>query len=160
VVLAEAPSPLDAHALYDGRLALVVRLVSGLARVSTRRRRRATFVQRDVYQSDVPIGPCCCCEQVGPLPNLMMLSLRGLDSARGKGWGCFQCSLPADGASAAICGRCLPPEWQPGMPRPGGEIRFACTGYVSDPGRVPVVELVEHFDHDLAKHPEVSREGG
>jgi len=115
-------------------------------------RRRATVVNRDPYHSDVPVGRCCQCDEVAELPNLMMLSRRGPESARGKGWGCFLCGLPADGATAAICRRCIPDDWQPGQPRPGGEIRYACIGYVSDPGRVPLAELCEPFEHDLSKH--------
>ncbi len=95
------------------------------------------------------------CDTLAQLPNLMMLHWRGPDSARGKGWGCFVCGLPSDGAMAAVCRRCIPDDWEPGQPRPGGEIRFACTGYVGEPGRIPLTELVEPFEHNMARHPEV-----
>jgi hypothetical protein len=104
------------------------------------------------HREDVPVGRCCCCDQVAELPNLMMLDVRGPDTATGKGWGCAVCGLPADGAMAALCRRCIPDDWQPGQPKPAGEIRFACTGYVSEPGRVPRAELVEAFEHDSKKH--------
>lgn len=112
--------------------------------------RRRTVVNRDAEASDIPFGPCCVCGQPGELPNLMMLELRGGEP--GKGWGCLLCGLPPDGATAAICRRCIPDDWQPGAPRPGGEVRYACVGYVTDPRRVPIVELVEPWRHDMALH--------
>jgi hypothetical protein len=115
-------------------------------------RRRTANSRADEVDEMVPVGRCCACDLVGELPNLMMLAHRGPESAAGKGWGCVVCGLPADGAMAAVCRRCIPDDWQPGQPQPGGEIRFACTGYVGEPGRVPLAELSESFEHDHAKH--------
>ena len=108
------------------------------------------------YEPDdggVPRGPCCSCGDVADLPNLVMIPARA--PTPGKGWGCFVCGLPSDGAIAAICAKCVD-DAIVGDVFVGGElppIRWVCAGYVGEPGRV-LREKLERavFDHDAAKH--------
>lgn len=92
-------------------------------------------------------GPCCACgeEKIG-MRNLIYLPL--VSMSPGKGWGCVPCGLPRNGAIAVICDRCF---------GSGHPVRWACSGWVVEPGRVPVLELVGEFIHDLAKHPELGQ---
>lgn len=96
------------------------------------------------------LGPCCVCERVGPsVRNVLMLSKRS--PIPGRGWGCFACGLPEDGASAVLCDACMPTDGEP-MP----ELRFACRGYPDTDGRVPYAELEGEFHHDRRFHPEMA----
>jgi hypothetical protein len=100
-------------------------------------------------------GPCCACSQEGtpenPVWNGIMLKLRG--PSPGKGWGCFTCDLPLDGALAFICDRCL----ELGHER--APIKWVVEGLVANKGRAPIETCTEFFDHDLSKHHELSEEG-
>jgi hypothetical protein len=100
------------------------------------------------YQDDeepLELGPCCACGKAGPtVRNVMMLNKRG--PTPGKGWGCFQCGLPMDGATAVLCDACLEGK---------AKIIWVCDGYPKDGVRVRVDALSpERFDHDMSKHPE------
>ncbi len=64
----------------------------------------------------------------------------------GSGWGCFVCGLPADGAIAVVCDRCLESK---------AEIKFACVGYAAANKRFPVEQLIGDHQHDMSRHPEV-----
>ena len=94
-------------------------------------------------------GPCCVCEKTGPeVRNILCLNRKG--PTPGKGWGCFVCGLPRDGATAVLCDKCLEAE---------AEIVYVCTGYPALDGRTPIAELPhEAFEHDLSYHPEASPE--
>jgi hypothetical protein len=41
------------------------------------------------------LGPCCGCRGKGGARNIVMLDRRA--PIAGRGWGCAQCGLPADG---------------------------------------------------------------
>ena len=92
---------------------------------------------------EIDLGPCCGCEKVGPdVRTIVMLAKKG--PIPGRGWGCLQCGLSSDGASAVLCDACLD----------SYTIRFACRGYPKDDGRIPVEELSGVHEHDRAGHPE------
>jgi hypothetical protein len=97
---------------------------------------------------DAPaLGPCCMCEGVSGVRNLMMLDRRGL--VPGHGWGCVVCGLPSDGATAVLCDACL------AAYRAGRKLRFVCRGYPAKDGRAALEELPDGaFAHDEAKHAE------
>jgi len=61
----------------------------------------------------------------------------------GHGWGCLECHLPMDGASAVLCDDCCN-GWQSGEV----ELQWACRGYPAIDGRVPIGELTEPHRHD------------
>ena len=88
-------------------------------------------------------GPCCGCGKIGAdVRNALMLPK--LAPIPGKGWGCFECDLPMDGAMQVTCDTCLDhrdaaPEW-------------ICYGYVSEGIRVRAHLLETEFDHNRARH--------
>lgn len=92
------------------------------------------------------LGPCCMCEGTEGVNNIIMLDRRGAEP--GRGWGCFVCGLPSDGAIAVICDGCLP-RYQ----ADNTTLKVACRGYAGEGGRVPIAELPEEpFHHHDAKH--------
>jgi len=94
----------------------------------------------------IEFGPCCHCGATGPtVRNLIMLSVKARTPGPGS-WGCFQCGLPMEGASAVLCDACIDAGLHP---------IFAIDGEPAKGVRVPIGELVEPFEHDLSKHPEV-----
>jgi hypothetical protein len=62
----------------------------------------------------------------------------------GKGWACFQCGLPADGAIVVVCDHCL---------RVRAPYRWACSGYPGEGDRVPIESLTGTNEHDMSRHP-------
>jgi hypothetical protein len=94
------------------------------------------------------LGPCCACEGLDDVANIIMLNVKG--TVPGYGWGCFVCGLSTDGAVAVLCDACLESE---------AEIRFAVDGKIEDKKRIPRSELKEPHEHDMSKHPE-EREAG
>lgn len=89
-------------------------------------------------------GPCCMCERLVGVHNLIMLSRRG--AVPGTGWGCIACKLPLDGAYAVLCDDCLP-LWQADH----SLLKFAVKGFPASGERVTIAELPEgNFDHDPA----------
>jgi hypothetical protein len=91
---------------------------------------------------DLKLGPCCICGgEDAPIAGLEMLSVKG--EVPGHGWGCLVCALPADGACAVICAKCLP-----GYERGDVKPRFACRGWPGSDGRVPIGELTVPHAHD------------
>jgi hypothetical protein len=89
-------------------------------------------------------GPCCACGREGLLlRNIMMLHVRA--PIDGTGWGCVACSLESNGAVAAVCDACVEAQ---------AEVRWACLGYPAGGERVPVEQLTEPWEHDMALHPE------
>jgi len=90
------------------------------------------------------LGTCCSCgHDNGSVRTIVMLEKRAPIS--GHGWGCVVCGLASDGASYVVCDSCF---------KNDAPVRFACRGYPKTDGRIPIEELIEHFDHDLTKHPE------
>lgn len=88
------------------------------------------------------LGRCCACEKEGDdVRNAIMLNKRS--PTPGKGWGCFQCHLPMDGALAVLCDHCL---------ETNAEIKFAVAGYPYKNKRVPIESLVGEFDHRMEFH--------
>ena len=93
-------------------------------------------------EDTIDLGPCCACRQRGPtVRNIVMLTFRA--PLPGRGWGCFQCGLPSDGAIAVLCDRCL---------ESSAPILDACAGYPASGGRVPRESLDIPFDHDMRFH--------
>lgn len=91
------------------------------------------------------LGPCCICEKTGKdVRNIIYIDRKG--PVPDKGWGCVQCGLPFDGATAVICDNCFESKAAP---------RYVCTGYPAIDGQTPIEELSDElFTHDLTKHPE------
>lgn len=90
---------------------------------------------------ELDFGPCCACEGLELVRNMMMLDKKA--SVPGTGWGCVVCHLPSDGAIAVICDGCLESH---------AEIRFAVYGYVIHKQREKIEELTEPFAHDMKFH--------
>lgn len=99
-------------------------------------------------EEKLDLGPCCACGGTENVRNVMMLDRKG--PTPGKGWGCFVCDLPLDGAVAVLCDDCLEAK---------AEIRFVCGGYPSQDGRVLIEDLPDGpFGHDLSVHFNVDGE--
>jgi hypothetical protein len=79
----------------------------------------------------------------------MMLPRRG--AIPGRGWGCFQCGLPAEGACAVLCDPCLE-----AVATGQAVIVDACRGYPATDGRIPLAELQGAHEHNAARHPELT----
>jgi hypothetical protein len=102
---------------------------------------------------DLNLGPCCVCEKTGPdVRNIIMLNQ--LAPTPGKGWGCFVCGLPQNGAIAVVCDDCLERLGQ------DLELKFACRGYPGKDGRVPIEALQGEIHHNELKHPELNTQSG
>src|SRR5687767_7678986 len=95
------------------------------------------------------LGPCCACEKLEAVRNIIMLNVKG--TVPGYGWGCFVCGLSTDGAVAVICDECL---------ESNVEIRFAVDGKLDDKKRIPIGELTVPHNHDMSRHPEERDVGG
>jgi hypothetical protein len=98
----------------------------------------------DSEAEPIDFGPCCFCEKTGPtVRNLIMLDKRAKTPGNGC-WGCLQCGLPLEGATAILCDQCIdagcPPLW-------------AIVGEPAAGLRIPTSELTEPFEHDMSKHP-------
>ncbi len=94
---------------------------------------------------DFDLGGCCACGGLVNVRNLVMLSRRAPQP--GTGWGCVQCGLPADGATAAVCDSCLDRRRKIILcidGRPLQKQRIALDRFPDEP-----------FDHDPAGHPEL-----
>jgi len=94
----------------------------------------------DDWAPEAPdLGPCCVCLRTGSeVRNLLMLERKA--PMPGRGWGCFTCGLPFDGAVAVVCDGCL-----------HAPLRFACRGYPAEDGRVPIESLTGSHQHDRTK---------
>jgi hypothetical protein len=80
--------------------------------------------------------------------NIIML--RHKSPIPGRGWGCFVCDVPADGATAVVCRECFGDRDDPGAVIP--RLRWACRGYPGSDGRVPISELTGVHEHDEDVH--------
>lgn len=89
------------------------------------------------------LGPCCACGKEGPdVRNIIHLPNPG--PTPGRGWGCYVCNLPPNGAVAVICDDCQ---------KAGRNLMFICTGYPATDGRTPLDQLSnKDFAHDMEKH--------
>ena len=87
--------------------------------------------------SDISLGPCCACGSEEGVRHLLLLDQRS--PIAGRGWGCFSCALPMDGAVAVVCELCS---------ARNAPLRWACRGYPGTDGRVPVGELAGRHEHD------------
>lgn len=100
--------------------------------------------------SELDLGPCCVCGKSEEIArNIIVLEQKS--PIAGRGWGCVQCDLPSDGASAVVCDSCFE---SPGFTN--SDIKLACGGYPASDGRVPIEELKGIHDHNLLKHDELS----
>lgn len=97
---------------------------------------------------DLDLGACCICQATEQQArNILMLDHPG--PTPGKGWGCFTCGLPANGALAVLCDACFD-LYQAGEP-----LRSICTGYPAKDGRTPYDRMSqESFEHNMDLHPE------
>lgn len=94
------------------------------------------------------LGPCCICKTTHNVRNIILLDLK--TPLPGRGWGCFLCHLPADGASAVLCDPC-----HSAYAAGTANLRFACRGYPATDGRVPFATLSSQFQHDETLHLEL-----
>lgn len=99
-------------------------------------------------------GPCCICERKGRgVRNILMLPKR---SPYLHGWGCVQCDLSAEGASAIICDACAKE-----VPDAYEALRFFCKpdgegSYIRGRARIAELDSQPEWEHDMSKHPEES----
>jgi hypothetical protein len=113
--------------------------------------RRFDTYRGGVMNNTLNFGPCCACGRTGDsVRNLMMLDFTAPQP--GTGWGCFQCGLPMDGATAVICDDCLEAE---------ADILFVIDGQPLEGKRLPMEEARGRaggrpFNHNLNMHPEVT----
>lgn len=100
-------------------------------------------------EDDLPsLGPCCGCETLERVINIVMLDRRC--AVPGHGWACITCGLPSEGAFIVLCDGC----WQR-WSEDNSAISVACRGYPATEGRIAITELPEgKFEHDDSKHPE------
>lgn len=98
--------------------------------------------------SEADLGPCCICEKEGPdVRNIVMMPFKA--PIPGRGWGCFICGLPPDGASIVLCDECLESYDDYGRDK----LKYICTGYPAKDGRTPYEGFPQvHFDHIFASH--------
>lgn len=90
------------------------------------------------------LGPCCACEKVSDsVRNIIMLPYKNPEPD--SGWGCMQCGLPSDGATAVVCDECVANKTP---------IKFAAVGYLKEKKRISVASLGGTHEHDMSKHPE------
>lgn len=95
------------------------------------------------------LGPCCICEGMENVRNVLNLPFRSPTS--GRGWGCFVCGRAPDGAIAVLCDRCF--DSLKGDGDASRDLRFVCTGYAATDGRTPISEVSgTSFNHDLSFH--------
>lgn len=110
--------------------------------------------QEDIEDEDevsYDLGPCCICEGTEGVHNIIMLEKKAPEGP--GGWGCLQCGLPSEGASAVLCEPCF------GKFRAKEvSLRFAVKGYIKEKGRIPFAELTGEHKHDPSKHPELEDE--
>lgn len=92
------------------------------------------------------LGACCACGREGDdVRNLIMLDYES--PTPGNGWGCFQCNLPMNGATAVVCDGCM---------KGNASIRFVIDGMPANKQRVDVDAFEKvPFVHNLALHPEI-----
>ena len=91
--------------------------------------------------NEIELGPCCACEGLEHVRNVVMLDKKSTEP--GTGWGCVVCHLPNDGAIAVLCDGCLELH---------AVIRFAVVGWVTDKKRVPIDALTEEHKHNMYFH--------
>ncbi|HEV1994920.1 MAG TPA: hypothetical protein VGR03_11355 [Candidatus Acidoferrum sp.] len=100
---------------------------------------------------DVNLGNCCVCHRARARV-IVMLTYKCLKP--GTGWGCVQCGLACDGASAIICERCAKTLEQPGSSPIAEKLHFAMLGYAGERRREPIENVWkrERHEHDVSKH--------
>lgn len=95
------------------------------------------------------LGTCCVCGDTHRVNTVILLRLKC--PIPGRGWGCFECDLPADGACIVVCDYCC-------MLRSPEDVvataRWACRGMPATDGRVPIESLAGDHWHDMSRHPE------
>jgi len=96
-------------------------------------------------ENDKDLGPCCVCEGITGVRNMVMLDKKS--PIPGKGWGCFLCGLKMDGAVAVVCDGCIKD-----LNNGHIKVRFACRGYPGVDGRVPIESLQGVHHHNMALH--------
>jgi hypothetical protein len=99
-------------------------------------------LEEDPDDEAIDFGPCCACEKADSTVR-NIVALQKIAPVPNTGWGCFTCDLPMNGAQAVLCDACIETK---------AEIKFACKGYITEHGRIPVSELAGPFEHDMSKH--------
>lgn len=97
------------------------------------------------------LGPCCICERDGAT---VIICLTARSIVPGHGWGCAQCGLTADGATAVLCALCAAPYAGKGY-EVERHLKFACRGYPATEGRMRFQDLRGEFQHVRHRHPEL-----
>lgn len=91
------------------------------------------------------LGSCCICEAETGARTIVVLAVKNV--IRGHGWGCVVCDLACDGASSVVCDGCADD-----LRARRRQLRFACRGYPTTDGRIPIELLTELHEHDMTKH--------
>lgn len=96
------------------------------------------------------LGPCCACRGTELVHTIVILPHKNALPTRG--WGCFVCDLPCDGASAVLCESCAAGYRAGTVP-----LIEACRGWAGEDGREPIAIARGRpaHEHDLTRHPEV-----
>ena len=98
------------------------------------------------------LGTCCRCRRDDrSVLNVITLELRC--AIPGHGWGCLQCRLPSDGATAVVCDPCMRAILRSKL-SVGEELGEVCRGYPATEGREPYRGALARgpHAHDLALH--------
>lgn len=101
---------------------------------------------------EITLGPCCACRGTEDVHTIVILPHKNAIPSRG--WGCFVCNLPCEGASAVLCDSCAA-GYQLGTVK----LVEACRGWAGEDGREPIATTRARgvHDHDLTYHPEATR---
>jgi hypothetical protein len=103
----------------------------------------------------VDLGTCCECggepTPDNPVRTLMLLDFKMPEDV-GNGWGCFQCGLPMEGATAVICDACAESIGAAGKIEP----RYIMVGTETKCGRLAIDQIQPKIPHrhNMALHPE------
>lgn len=102
--------------------------------------------------ADIPnLGKCCRCLK-NHASVVWMAPFEVPKEGQGRGWGCFVCGLPENGAVSVLCEPCSETlEGNADMRDQWEMMPTVCIGYPSDNHRTVLHELVP-FHHDLSRH--------
>lgn len=98
----------------------------------------------------IDLGACCACQQPITTGSQTIVMFNLETPYSGTGWGCFQCGLPSNGASAVLCDSCTR-----GYAKGTVEIKEYIAGRPTEKKRGPIAELTKTFAHNMQFHPEV-----
>lgn len=96
------------------------------------------------------LGPCCICKCREDTRNIVALDRKAPILSRG--WGCYVCELPSDGACAVLCDNCL----EAYLDEKAG-LRYACRGYPGKDGRILIANLEGKHEHNMDVHEQYEK---